>query len=101
MMMTRLANTPTRALTLVNRKDLLLHLRQRNGRSENAAANLSPNPWYRDGRVSDQPHRGQRHFTAIALNLQMALFAGAGIVEQKSNRPFRLRSRPKQPFRLR
>jgi hypothetical protein len=77
-------STPTRDRERLNRKNLLRHLRQRNGSSEHAAANASPNPWRYDGRVSDQPHRGQKYFTAIALNLQMALFAGREIVEQKS-----------------
>jgi hypothetical protein len=93
-------STPTRARARLNRKNLLRHLRHRNGSSEHAAANASPNPWRYDGRVSDQPHRGQKYFTATPLNLQMALFAGAAIVEKRSIGFFRL-SRPKQLFRLR
>jgi hypothetical protein len=74
----------------LNRKNLLLHLRHRNGSSEHAAANASPNPWRYDGRVSDEPHRGQNCFPPpIALNLEKQS-ADAGVVVKKSNRLFKI-----------
>jgi hypothetical protein len=80
-MIITLAKTPTRGRAPLNRRNLLQHLRQRTGSSEKAAAKVSPNPRRRDGRVSDQPHRGQMCFAATSLNLQLPI-CGRGVVEK-------------------